>query len=52
MLGIYAIGIPVFKKARKETSTNAPEFTKIERYVAIGLIIFGIIGLIYLFKFM
>lgn len=51
-LVIYAIGIPVFKKARKETSPNAPEFTKIERYVAIGLIILGIIGLIYLFKFM
>ncbi|MEG1004473.1 basic amino acid/polyamine antiporter [Clostridium sp.] len=51
-LVIYAIGIPVFKKARRETEPNKAEFTKIERYVAIGLIILGVIGLIYLFKFM
>ncbi|TAN64762.1 amino acid permease, partial [Paraclostridium sordellii 8483] len=51
-LVIYAIGIPVFKKARRETEPNKPEFTKIERYVAIGLIVLGIVGLIYLFKFM
>lgn len=51
-LVIYAIGIPVFKKARKETEPNKPEFTKIERYAAIALVILGVIGLIYLFEFM
>lgn len=49
---IYAIGIPVFMKARKETDPNKPEFTKVEKYGAIALIIVGVIALVYLFKFM
>ncbi|MCR6514015.1 amino acid permease [Clostridium sp. LY3-2] len=51
-LVIYALGIPVFKKARRESEPNSKEFTKVERYVAIGLVILGIIGVIYLLKFM
>ena len=49
---IYALGIPVFIKARHETSPNEKEFTKAERYFAIVLIILALIGLVYLFKFM
>ncbi|SHE42706.1 basic amino acid/polyamine antiporter [Clostridium fallax] len=49
---IYAIGIPVFMKARKETDSSKPEFTKVEKYGAIALIIVGVIALVYLFKFM
>ena len=49
---IYALGIPVFIKARRETSPNEKEFTKVERYFAIVLIILALIGLVYLFKFM
>ncbi len=45
---IYALGIPVFIKARRETSPNEKEFTKVERYFAIVLIILALIGLVYL----
>ena len=43
---IYALGIPVFVKARRETSPNEKEFTKVERYFAIVLIILALIGLV------
>lgn len=46
---IYAFGIPVFMKARKESNPNGKEFTKGEKKFAILLFILGIIGIIYLF---
>lgn len=46
---IYAIGIPVFMRARKESAPNEKEFTLVEKKFAILLFILGIIGLIYLF---
>ncbi|MEG0134977.1 MAG: basic amino acid/polyamine antiporter [Cetobacterium sp.] len=46
---VYALGIPVFMKARKESDPGNPEFTKSERIFSIILAILGLIGLVYLF---
>ncbi|MPQ43612.1 basic amino acid/polyamine antiporter [Clostridium tarantellae] len=48
---IYSLGIPVFMKARKETEPGEPKFTKIEKIIAIGLIVLAILGLFYLIFF-
>lgn len=45
---VYAIGIPVFMKARKESDPTNKEFTGTERTFAIVLFILGVAGLIYL----
>ncbi len=49
---IYALGIPVFMKARRENTPGKKEFTKGEKIFAILLFIAGVIGVIYFFKFM
>ena len=48
---IYSIGIPVFMKARKETAKDESEFTKVEKYFAILLVILTITAIIYILKF-
>ncbi len=45
---IYALGIPVFMKARKESDPTNLEFTTTERIFSIVLFILGVIGFIYL----
>lgn len=46
---IYALGIPLFMKARKESDPSNAEFTKVERMISIILVVLGIIGIIYLY---
>ena len=45
---VYAIGIPFFIKARKESDSNDAEFTKLEKFFSVLLFILGILGAIYL----
>lgn len=45
---VYAIGIPFFMKARKESDPNNSEFTKDEKVFSIILFILGVLGLVYL----
>lgn len=47
---IYAVGIPVFIKARKEQSDNQPIFTKIEKYFVITILIVALGGILMLVK--
>lgn len=44
---IYAIGIPLFMRARKEVEPTKPVFTPRERSFSLLLVIIGIIGIIY-----
>ena len=45
---VYAIGIPLFVKARKESDLSKPVFTPYERHFSVILVILGVIGFIYL----
>lgn len=45
---VYALGIPIFMKARKENSPLEKEFNDLERKGAIILFLLGVIGIIYL----
>lgn len=44
---IYALGIPVFRKARRENANGEPIFNHCEKVFAIILVIAGIIGVFY-----
>ncbi|WP_297595880.1 basic amino acid/polyamine antiporter [uncultured Cetobacterium sp.] len=45
---IYAVGIPFFMRARKESDPTNAEFTKDEKIFSVILFILGILGFIYL----
>ena len=45
---IYAVGIPFFMRARKESDPTNAEFTMDEKIISVILFILGILGFIYL----
>lgn len=46
---IFAIGIPIFCRARKEQAPNEAKFTKLEKVFVSALIVISIFGIVYLF---